>query len=103
MISREDGVRDANFSLIGRLPNTTRIIGISPEIPRAYSFDEAGTLRVFDVSAPVVNGFLVELPPAITPPVDPDALFGTAPLVISPDSLTAFVAGRARLIVQPLQ
>ena len=77
--------------------------GISPELPRAYSFDEAGTLRVFDVSAPVVNGFLAELPPAITPPVDPDALFGTAPLVISPHSLTAFVAGRARLIVQPLQ
>jgi hypothetical protein len=103
MVSREDGVRDANFSLIGRLPNTTRLFGISPELPRAYSFDEAGTLRVFDVSAPVVNGFLAELTPAITPAADPDAMFGTAPLVISPDSLTAFVAGRARLIVQPIQ
>ena len=58
---------------------------------------------MFDTSAPTAGGFLAEITPAMTPPVDPDAMFGTAPMVISPDSLTAFVAGRARLIVQPLQ
>ncbi len=103
MVSREDGVYDGNFARIGYLPTTTTLFGVSPELARAYSFDANGTIRVFDTSAPTVGGFLAEIMPAITPPVDPDAMFGTAPMVISPDGLTAFVAGRARLIVQPLQ
>lgn len=103
MVSREDGVYDANFSRIGFLPNTTQLFGISPDQPRAYTFDQDGTIRKFDTSATPVGGFLHELTPAITPTVDPDVLFGLAPMVVSPDGLTTFVAGRDKLLVQPLQ
>jgi len=103
MVSREDGVYDANFHRIGYLPNTTRLFGVSQHLPRVYTFDDNGTIRTFDTSAISISGSLAEVLPAITPLADPDALFGTAPMVVSPDGLTTFVAGRARLLVQPLQ
>jgi hypothetical protein len=102
-VMQEDGVYDATLNRIGALPvGSTNSFAVAPTQPRVYTLDSSEKIRRFDTAAPAVNGALQEILPAITPVAEPNGVFGASPVVISPDELTLFVAGRDRIIVQPL-
>ena len=84
------------------LPQGSYNFAVAPTQPRVYKLDSNDDIRRFDTDAPAVNGMLQEILPAITPMAAPNGVFGVVPMVVSPDELTLFIAGRDRIVVQPL-
>lgn len=95
-------VLNGSLELIGNVPNG--ILAVAPEAPHVYAFDVDGTVRVFDTSAPTINGYLAEILPAITLAADPTDGIDTGVYImrVSPDGRTLFIGGRGRIVVQPL-
>ena len=96
---------NASLGVIGSLPDSIGDVAIAPVAPLVYtSAAGAGaTVRVFDASAPVVGGQIAEVLPAITLVTDPTDGNIAATLRLSHDGRTLFVAGRNRIVVEPLQ
>jgi hypothetical protein len=94
-------VYDQNLALLGSLPPTTIGSVLSPDAHRAYTYDSAGSVRVFDLTAAASAGLYPEITPAIS-------LFGSpvpsssARLIVSPDGGTLFVALAGSVFVVPL-
>ena len=94
-------VLDSAFRLIGRLPASTTQPVLTPA-QRVFALD-SGAIRQFDAGGPPVAGILPEILPAITVAQDPGYLSGRRAMTLTPDGGTMFVAGRDRIVVQPLQ
>jgi hypothetical protein len=90
---------------IGMLPSTTRAAVLNRDGSRAYTWDQNGTVRTFNLSTfpATKNTEYPEVLPAITPAGSPGA--GPAPeirLVLTPDGRTLFMAGITQIVVVPL-
>jgi hypothetical protein len=89
-----------DLQLLSSLPATTRAAALAPNSRRAYTYDNNGTVRVFDVSAAAVGTF-PEILPAITLAEGP----GTASvyrILVSHDEEALFIAGSEQVVVVPL-
>jgi hypothetical protein len=67
---------------------------------RAYTYDDNGTIRTFDVTAPVNNSFS-EIEPPRTPPADPGATTGNR-MLVTPDGQALFLMGQLQIVLVPL-
>jgi hypothetical protein len=92
------------FTELASLPATTLGGVLNDAGTRAYTFDANGTIRTFDVSAAQFSGVFPEIGAGIVPAGDPGAAIDGSELrmTISPDGRTLFLAGSARIVVQPL-
>ena len=93
---------DGSLAPLGQIPNSSSAAAVAPELPRAYTFDSDGTIRTFDTSQPAIAGVLAVVPPALTLVAAPGGPVGLQEMTVSPDGRTLFIAGRARIVVQPL-
>jgi len=91
-------VYDGNFALLGTLPDTTVAVALKSDGSRAYAVDTAaGGILVYDVSVDRDEAAYTALGP-VQPIPDP----GTGVrMTITPDNGTLFIAGSARIVVQP--
>jgi hypothetical protein len=94
-------VYDKNLALLGSLPSTTVGSVLSPDAHRAYTYDSAGSVRVFDLTAALAAGLYPEITPAISLFGSP-VPSGSARLIVSPDGGTLFVALAGSVFVVPL-
>jgi hypothetical protein len=88
-------VLDSSLSAVGSLPTTTIGAVLAPTAMRAYTYDQNGTVRIWDVSATPV----VEVTPAITltgTPVSTQAV-----LTVTPDGGTLFLALDSGIVITP--
>jgi hypothetical protein len=92
-------VFDRNFSLLGQLPSTTLAAVLTSNGQRAYTYDSAGSVRAFDLTATVASNTSY---PEIGSPTVPANSPGTGVVMtISPDSNTLFIAGNQRVLIMP--
>jgi hypothetical protein len=92
-------VYDSSYTLLGNLPATTLAVVLSPAGDRAYTYDQAKTLRTFDLTAAPVGGMFPEIGTGITLAGDPGS--STPQMAITPDGATVFITGGTNLVVQP--
>lgn len=96
-----NGIRvyDGSFGLLGTLPDTTAAVVLKSDGTRAYAYDTAaGGILVYDISVDRDEAAYTALGPVQPLAADP----GTGlRMAITPDNGTLFVAGSARLLVQP--
>lgn len=91
-------VYDATEALLGVLPNTTAAVVLKPDGTRAYAYDTAGGIHVYDVSVDRDEAAYPALGALVPVAGDP----GSNPeMIISPDGGTLFLAGSSRIVVQP--
>jgi hypothetical protein len=92
-------VYDANYNLLGTLPNTTLAVVVKPDATRAYTFDStASQVLSFDLTASPAGGAFPQVGSGTTLAGNP----GTGVrMAISPDGGTLFLAGSSRIVVQP--
>jgi hypothetical protein len=90
-------VYDGSYQLLGTLPASTRAYVLSSDGARAYTYDSAGEVRVFDVSATANGGVYPQLGMGI-PVSDPGD--GALSMIITPDDGTVFIAGVDGVVVQ---
>jgi len=95
-------VYDRNLVLVGTLPDTTLAGAIAFDSMRAYTYDSAGTLRTFDVSAALNDGSFSEVLPAIAVPDSPGNDHSRHRMLITQDGRAAFIAASERVVVVPL-
>jgi len=94
-------VLDSALKLVGKLPAGASLPVFSPSARRIYAYD-SGSIRLFDADVLAVNGMLVEVLPAKVLSPDPGFAGGDGSMAITPDGTTMFIAGRDRIVVQPL-
>jgi hypothetical protein len=88
-------VLDSSLSAVGSLPGTTIGAVLAPTAMRAYTYDQNGTVRTWNVSTPPI----VEVTPAITltgTPVSTQAV-----LTVSPDGGTLFLGLDSGIVITP--
>ena len=92
-------VYDSNLAFLGTLPSTTAAVVLNSSGSRAYAYDPtAGGILVYDISVDRDEAAYAALGPVTPLAADP----GTGPrMAITPDNGTLFVAGNARIVVQP--
>jgi hypothetical protein len=92
-------VYDGSEALLGTLSATTAAVVLKPDGSRAYVYDPAaGGILVYDVSVDRDEAAYVALGAVVPLAGDP----GSNPqMTISPDGGTLFLAGSARIVVQP--
>lgn len=96
------------YALLGTLPSTTQAVVLRPDGSRAYTLDQSGRLRAFDLTATPAGGAFPEVGSGITLAADPgrdqEAVFSDAvvEMAITPDGRTVFIAGGAGVVVQPV-
>jgi hypothetical protein len=100
VIINHRNVYDRDLTAMGTLPSTTRIAALAPSWMRAYTYDDNGTIRTFDVTAPVNNSFS-EIEPPRTPPADPGATTGNR-MLVTPDGQALFLMGQLQIVLVPL-
>jgi hypothetical protein len=95
-------VYDDSLALMGALPDTTLAAALSPATMRAYTYDSAGSMRTFDVSAALPGGEFAEVLPAISL-TDGPGDNGPYKMLVTYDERAVFLAGteRALLIALP--
>ena len=93
-------VYDSSYHLLGKLPSTTTAVVIRPDGTRAYTFDSAGLLRSFDLTASVSGGAFPQVGTGLSIP-NPSTGSSPVRIAISPDGGTLFLAGNARIVIQP--
>ena len=94
-------VYDQNLTLLGSLPGTTVGSVLSPDAHRAYTYDSAGSVRVFDLTTAPTAGLYPEITPAKSLSGSP-VPSSSARLIVSPDGGTLFVALAGSVFVVPL-
>ncbi len=88
-----------SFALLGTLPATTVALAVNKAGSRAYTYDSAAAgILVFDISADRDEAAYAALGAAVPLAGDPGA---SPKMTISPDDKTLFIAGSARLVIQP--
>lgn len=94
-------VYDKDYVLLGTLPSTTIAVVLKPDGTRAYTFDDSGRVRTWDLTVnPVGAGAFSEIgSPGVTPTADPGF---NAKIAITPDGGTLFLAGGDRIVVMPV-
>jgi hypothetical protein len=92
-------VYDGSYTLLGNLPATTVSVVLSPAGDRAYTYDQAKTLRTFDLTAPPVGGVFPEIGTGIALAGDPGS--SIPKMAITPDGAAVFITGGTNLVVQP--
>ncbi|HEY5810239.1 MAG TPA: hypothetical protein VIT67_19865 [Povalibacter sp.] len=93
-------VYDRDLIAIGTLPQSTRVATLAHGSLRAYTYDNDGTVRTFDVSA-AVNGEFTEIEPPRTLTDNP----GTGMehrLLLTPDDRALFLTGNQQIVLVPL-
>jgi hypothetical protein len=92
-------VYDGSFALLGTLPDTTAAVILKSDGTRAYAYDTAaGGILVYDISVDRDEAAYTALGAVVPLAGDP----GTGPrMAITPDNGTLFIAGAARIVVQP--
>lgn len=96
-----NGVRvyDGAFAFLGTLPATTVAVALKPDGTRAYAYDPtAGGMVVYDISVDRDEAAYTPLGAATPLAGDPGA---GVRMTITPDGGTLFIAGGARIVVQP--
>ncbi len=103
---------DGNYTDLGSLPTTTLVVILSPDGHKAYTFDQSGLLRTFDLTATPVAGVFPEIgtgitlagSPGVSVPSGTGLGSNSQPLrmAMTPDGATVFIAGTDALIVQPV-
>jgi hypothetical protein len=92
-------VYDGSFALLGTLPDTTAAVVLKSDGSRAYAYDTAaGGILVYDISVDRDEAAYTALGPVTPLAADPGA---GVRMTITPDNGTLFVAGSARIVVQP--
>jgi hypothetical protein len=101
-------VYDGAYLLLGTLPSTTQAVVLRPDGTRAYTFDQSGRLRTFDLTATSAGGVFPEIGAGLTLAGDPGrdrkAIYSDAlvEMAITPDGRTVFIAGSKAVVVQPV-
>ena len=93
-------VYDANFSLLGNLPDSAQVNIISQDGLWAYSYEESPNkvLRKFDLTSVGTDGYFAEQGTGLSIADSP----GPSPLMaISPDGGSLFIVGDYGLVVSP--
>lgn len=92
-------VYDSTFELLGTLPDTTSAVILKSDGSRAYAYDTAaGGILVYDISVDRGEAAYTALGPVTALAGDP----GTGlRMAITLDGSTLFIAGSARIVVQP--
>lgn len=98
-------VYSRDYRTLGRLPDTTRAVAVTPDATRAYTFDvpnvnTGGELRSFDLTADLDNGFFPQSGASI--PLRLESGAGAVIMAISPDGDAVFVAGTSGIQVHPV-
>ncbi len=107
IVLNRTSVYDGQYSYLGALPATTLAVVLSPDGDRAYTYDQSGLMRTYDlVGAPIQGSFQeigVGTALAGQPGLDREALYTDAAVMmtITPDGNTVFIAGSDAVIVQP--
>lgn len=92
-------VYDGSEAFLGTLPATTAAVVLKPDGTRAYAYDPtAGGIFVYDISVDRDEAAYAALGAVV--PVVGDPGSGVR-MTITPDGGTLFVAGSARVVVQP--
>ncbi|GFE78874.1 hypothetical protein GCM10011487_08740 [Steroidobacter agaridevorans] len=92
-------VYDGSFALLGTLPDTTAAVVFKSDGTRAYAYDTAAAgILVYDTSVDRDEAAYAALGAATPLAADPGA---GVRMIITPDNGTLFVAGAARILVQP--
>jgi hypothetical protein len=101
-IQSNTGVYDSQYNFLGQIGVPNAAVIDRPG-QRVYSFDSAGTLRTFDVSAAPAGGATYpEVGTAITLAGNPGTnTLPTPQMILTPDGKTAFIAGFSGIAVQP--
>ncbi|MFC4314264.1 IPT/TIG domain-containing protein [Steroidobacter flavus] len=100
VIMNHRNVYDRDLTAIGTLPSTTLVAALAPSLMRAYTYDNNGTIRTFDVTAAVSGAFAeIELPR--TPTSNPGTT-GLNRLLVTPDGRALFVMGQQQIVLVPL-
>ncbi|MBT8098436.1 MAG: hypothetical protein KJO82_01735 [Gammaproteobacteria bacterium] len=93
-------VYDAAYTALGTVGPNARAVAVSASGERAYVFDTNGELLTFDLSVDPGGGAYTEIDAvALDPAID---LADKVELLVTQDGGTAFVAGSARILVQPV-
>jgi hypothetical protein len=101
-LSGQPNIYDANLKLLGSLPLSSLASVFGPISNRAYTYDNNGTVRIFDISQPTVGGIYPEVLPALTPIQGPNKLNTLPAIAITPDEGALFLAGDAQIVIVPL-
>jgi len=93
-------VYDANFQLLGKLPDTAQVNIISQDGLWAYVYEESPNrvLRKYNLSTVATDGFFVEQGVGLSVSNSPG---GNALMAISPDGGSLFIVGDNGLVVSP--
>jgi hypothetical protein len=98
-------IYDNNFEYLGSLAGVTIAATMKPDGTRAYTFDDTGVLRTFDLTQNPVGGFFPEVGTGTALPGDPgytDYPYSTiVRMLVSPDGGTLFIAGDTQIVVLP--
>ncbi len=92
-------VYDNAFAFLGTLRDTTAAVVLKPDGTRAYAYDPtAGGIQVYDISTDKDEAAYEPLGTLAPLPGDPGS---GVRMAITPDGGTLFLAGSARIVVQP--
>lgn len=93
-------VYDAAYTALGTVGPNARAVAVSATGERAYVFDANGELLTFDLTVDPAGGDYTEIDAvALDPAVDPA---DQVELLVTQDGGTTFLAGSARILVQPV-
>jgi hypothetical protein len=98
-------IYDNNFEYLGSLAGVTIAATMKPDGTRAYTFDDTGVLRTFDLTQNPVGGFFPEVGTGTALPGDPGytnyPYTTTVRMLLSPDGGTLFIAGDTQIVILP--
>jgi hypothetical protein len=98
-------IYDNNFEYLGSLAGVTIAATMKPDGTRAYTFDDTGVLRTFDLTQNPVGGFFPEVGTGTALPGDPGytnyPYTTTVRMLVSPDGGTLFIAGDTQIVILP--
>ena len=101
-------VYDGSYNYLGKLPSTTLAVVLAPDGGRAYTYDQNGMMRTYDLLSSTVAEVFPEVGTGTVLAANPGFAQGLyvdagVQMVITPDGKTVFIAGSNAVVVQPTQ